>query len=53
LRKAYRERILQSFADRRKAIENLFSRYDMQPFFVENSFDANLLSDYFHQYVAA
>jgi uncharacterized protein (DUF58 family) len=53
LRKAYRERILQSFADRRKAIESLFSRYDMQPFFVENSFDADLLSDYFHQYVAA
>ncbi len=53
LRKAYRERILQSFADRRKTIENLFSRYDMQPFFVENSFDADLLSDYFHQYVAA
>lgn len=53
LRKAYRDRILQSFTDRRKAIENLFSRYDMQPFFVENSFDADLLSEYFHQYVAA
>jgi uncharacterized protein (DUF58 family) len=53
LRKAYRESILQSFADRRKIIENLFLRYDMQPFFVENSFDADKLSDYFHQYVAA
>ncbi len=53
LRKAYRERILQSFTDRRIAIKNLFSRYDMEPFFVENHFDADLLSDYFHQYVAA
>jgi len=53
LRKAYREKILQSFADRRKTIEDLFLRYDMQPFFVENSFDANQLSEYFHQYVAA
>jgi len=53
LRKAYRERILQSFTDRRKTIEDLFLRYDMQPFFVENSFDADQLSEYFHQYVAA
>lgn len=53
LRKEYRNRILQSFADRRKVIENLFLRFDMQPFFVENSFDADLLSEYFHQYVAA
>ncbi|MDI1299530.1 DUF58 domain-containing protein [Methylotenera sp.] len=53
LRKSYRDRILQSFTDRRIAIENLFLRYDMQPFFVENSFDADQLSEYFHQYVAA
>lgn len=53
LRKEYRDRILKSFEDRRIAIENLFLRYDMQPFFVENNFDADLLSDYFHQYVAA
>ncbi|MEQ1487640.1 MAG: DUF58 domain-containing protein [Methylotenera sp.] len=53
LRKAYRDRILQSFAARRKTIEDLFLRYDMQPFFVENSFDADQLSEYFHQYVAA
>jgi uncharacterized protein (DUF58 family) len=53
LRKEYRARILQSFADRRKAIEDLFLRFDMQPFFVENHFDADLLTDYFHQYVAA
>jgi uncharacterized protein (DUF58 family) len=53
LRKSYRDRIMQSFTDRRKAIESLFLRFDMQPFFVENGFDADLLSDYFHQYVAA
>jgi len=53
LRKSYRDRILKSFTDRKAAIENLFLRYDMQPFFVENSFDADQLSEYFHQYVAA
>lgn len=53
LRKDYRNRILQAFADRRKAIEDLFLRYDMQPFFVENRFDADQLSEYFHQFVAA
>jgi uncharacterized protein (DUF58 family) len=53
LRKDYKKRILESFAQRRKAIEDLFLRYDMQPFFVENQFDADRLSDYFYQYVAA
>ncbi len=53
LRKEYRNRILQAFTDRKKAIEDLFLRYDMQPFFVENHFDADQLSEYFHQYVAA
>lgn len=53
LRKSYRKRILESFAQRRKIIEDLFLRFDMQPFFVTNQFDADLLSDYFHQYVAA
>jgi len=53
LRKNYRNRILESFANRRKTIEDLFLRFDMQPFFVTNQFDADALSDYFHQYVAA
>jgi uncharacterized protein (DUF58 family) len=53
MRKDYRERIMQSFADRRKRIEDLFLQFDMQPFFVENSFDADDLTEYFHQYVAA
>lgn len=53
LRKDYRNRILKSFEDRRTAIINLFLRFDMQPFFVEDGFDADLLTDYFHQYVAA
>jgi len=52
LRKEYKKRILESFAARRKTIEDLFLRFDMQPFFVSNQFDADLLSDYFHQYVA-
>lgn len=53
LRKEFKKRILESFEQRKKAIEDLFLRFDMQPFFVANQFDADLLSDYFHQYVAA
>ncbi|HSI45265.1 MAG TPA: DUF58 domain-containing protein [Methylophilus sp.] len=51
LRASYRQRILDTFAARRQAIENIFIKFDMQPFFVEDTFDADLLSDYFHQYV--
>jgi uncharacterized protein (DUF58 family) len=53
LRKDYRERIQQSFAERKQAIADLFLRFDMHPFLVENGFDANLLTEYFYQYVAA
>jgi len=53
LRKPLRERIVQSFESRRAAIEALFMRYDMPPFFVEGEFDADALTDYFHQFVAA
>lgn len=53
LRKEYKKRILESFTARRKTIEDLFLRFDMQPFFVTNQFNADSLSDYFHQYVAA
>lgn len=52
LRKNYKARILETFANRKKAIEDMFLRYDMQPFFVENNFDADALTDYFYQYVA-
>lgn len=51
LRAAYRQRILDTFTARRQAIEDLFMKFDMQPFFVEDRFDADLLTDYFHQYV--
>lgn len=53
LRKEYKDRILKSFADRKEAINQLFLRFDMQPLFIENTFDADMLTDYFHQYVAA
>lgn len=53
LRAAYRQRILDTFTARRQAIEDLFMKFDLQPFFVEDQFDADQLTDYFHQYVAA
>ncbi len=53
LRKDLRARIVQSFEQRRADIQALFMHYDMPPFFVEDSFDADALTDYFHQFVAA
>jgi uncharacterized protein (DUF58 family) len=53
LRKHFRERILQSFADRRSALEKLFMSLDMPPLFIEDGFEADDLTEYFYQFVAA
>lgn len=53
LRKELRASIIESFEARRSAIEALFMHYDMPPFFVEDTFDADALTEYFHQFVAA
>lgn len=53
LRKNLRDKIVASFESRRKEIYNLFMRFDMPPFYVEGEFDAHLLTEYFHQFVAA
>ncbi len=53
LRKKYRERIIRHFEARREAINALFLRFDMPPLFIEHGYDADILTDYFHQYVAA
>lgn len=52
LRASYRQKILDAFEARRQAIADLFMKFDMQPFYVENRFDADQLTEYFHQYVA-
>lgn len=52
LRASYRQKILDAFEARRQAIADLFMKFDMQPFYVENRFDADMLTEYFHQYVA-
>lgn len=53
LRKDYRDRIIVAFEERRQAIYSLFMQFDMPPFFVEGEFDADALTEYFHQFVAA
>ena len=53
IRKELREKIVQSFENRREEIYELFMRYDMPPFYVEGEFDADSLTEYFHQFVAA
>lgn len=53
LRKEYRDKIIESFEQRRAAINKLFIAFDMPPFYVEGDFDADALTEYFHQFVAA
>jgi uncharacterized protein (DUF58 family) len=53
LRRGYRERILRAFEERRAALHKLFMRYDMPPFFVEETYSADALTEYFYQFVAA
>ncbi|PPC86978.1 MAG: hypothetical protein CTY37_04575, partial [Methylotenera sp.] len=53
LRKDYRDKIIASFGARREAIYKLFMQFDMPPFYVEGDFDADALTEYFHQFVAA
>lgn len=53
LRKAYRERIIQHFAARRQALEALLLRCDMPPLWLEQGYDADVLTDYFYRYMAA
>ena len=53
LRREYRDRIIAAFEARREAIYKLFMQFDMPPFFVEGEFDADALTEYFHQFVAA
>ena len=52
LRKSYREKIVAAFEARRTQIYNLFVQFDMPPFYVEEDFDANAMTEYFHQFVA-
>jgi uncharacterized protein (DUF58 family) len=53
LRKDFHNRIIESFEARREAIYKLFMQFDMPPFYVEGDFDADRLTEYFHQFVAA
>lgn len=51
-RGALKARFEQAFAARRAALEELFMRYETPPCFVEDRFDAEALSEYFHQFSA-
>jgi uncharacterized protein (DUF58 family) len=46
-------RIQKSFADRREALYQLFMRFDSPPFYIEQGFDPDALTEYFYQFVAA
>jgi uncharacterized protein (DUF58 family) len=52
-RQELRERFEQAFAQRRALLEALFLSYEIPPCFIENAFDAEALSEYFHQFSAS
>ncbi len=47
-----RDRFRQAFLERRKRLASLFLQYEMPPCFIEAEFDAQVFSDYFHQFSA-
>lgn len=51
-RRELRERFERAFAERRAMLQTLFMRYEIPPCFVEDAFDAEALSEYFHQFSA-
>ncbi len=53
LRKDYKQRIIASFEARKEAIKALFMQFDSPPIFLESEFDADTLTEYFHQFIAA
>ena len=53
LRKSTHARIQSAFVERRAALDALLMRYDRPPFFIEQGFDADALTEYFYQFVTA
>lgn len=53
LRKSLREKIQAAFQAKREAITATFMQFDMPPVFIEDGYQADRLSDYFHQFMAA
>lgn len=53
LRSEYKQKIIQNFEARKIAINKLFMQFDTPPIFLESAFDADVLTEYFHQFIAA
>jgi uncharacterized protein (DUF58 family) len=53
LRKELKEKIVRSFEKRRSVITKVFMNFDIPPFFIDDHFDANKMTEYFNQFVGA
>jgi uncharacterized protein (DUF58 family) len=53
LRKELKEKIVDSFEKRRQVITKAFMNFDIPPFFVDEHFDVNKMTEYFNQFVGA
>jgi len=51
-REALREKFQAAFEARRKALEDLFLKFDSQPLFMESEFSAEAMTQYFDQYMS-
>ena len=52
-RRELRERFESAFAERRAMLEALLLRYEIPPCFIDNAFNAEALTEYFHQFSAS
>jgi len=52
LRQGFRQRIEQAFAERRRMLHQFFLSYDAPPFFIEDGFDPDALTEYFYQFIS-
>lgn len=52
LRRRLRERIEQTFAERRRLLHQVFLGFDAPPFFVDHGFDPDALTEYFYQFIS-
>lgn len=51
-RDAIRQQFEEAFAERKQALETLFSSFDIQAIYINNKFDPEAMSHYFEQYMS-
>ncbi|MES2579629.1 MAG: hypothetical protein V4552_03710, partial [Pseudomonadota bacterium] len=51
-RNAIRQQLEEAFAQRKQALDSLFSRFDTQAIYISDKFDPDTVSHYFEEYMS-